>query len=86
MIVPQECFIEGLLPLDVEPQLFDRSRGSCEMCGDRPATVICSAGILREFATPADVIHLCKACHVIQHVVVGAAARQRLRQGKAQQQ
>ena len=32
MIVPQECFTEGLLPLDVEPQLFDRSQGRCEMC------------------------------------------------------
>ena len=62
-----ECFTPGLLPLDVEPVVRDRTKDVCEGCGLRPATQLCTHGIPREWATAEDVAHLCVSCHAKVH-------------------
>ena len=62
-----ECYTPGLLPLDIEPVVRDRTKDVCEGCGLLPATQLCTHGIPREWATAADVAHLCVVCHSILH-------------------
>lgn len=62
-----ECYTPGLLPLDVEPVVRDRTNDVCEGCGLLPATQLCTHGIPREWSTSADVAHLCNTCHAKVH-------------------
>ena len=62
-----ECFTPGLLPLDVEPVVRDRTSDICEGCGLLPATQLCTHGIPREWATADTVAHLCNTCHAKLH-------------------
>jgi hypothetical protein len=62
-----ECFTPGLLPLDVEPVVRDRTSDICEGCGLLPATQLCTHGIPREWATADAVAHLCNTCHAKLH-------------------
>ena len=62
-----ECYTPGLLPLDVEPVVRDRTKDVCEGCGLWPATQLCTHGIPREWATASDVAHLCNTCHAKLH-------------------
>ena len=67
MRVSCECHERGLLPLDTECSVRDRSGDTCEMCQQHGATELCTVGALREFARPEDVKHLCRSCHSETH-------------------
>ncbi len=77
MKISCECYEKGLLPLDIEPALLDRSGGVCEICHESPAVEICTVGALREFARLADCCHVCKSCHVekVHRVMVEESLR-----------
>ena len=62
-----ECYTPGLLPLDVEPAVRDRTSDVCEGCGLLPATQLCTHGIPREWSTADAVAHLCNTCHAKLH-------------------
>ena len=67
MKISCECHERGLLPLDTEILVRDRSLDVCECCKQAPATELCSIGHLRQFARAEDVVHLCKRCHEAGH-------------------
>ena len=67
MRISCECHEKGLLPLDTEIAVRERSGDVCEMCSQEAATELCTLGHLREFARADNVRHLCKSCHSEAH-------------------